>query len=231
MGVLIALGLSLIVIKGRTAREDISLNMAGLLAPVVAVVPTTDVGTCWSVAPNPLPLLADGRPASWVVTNIDNNFYALLATGALGLAVGLILARLVNGGFGESIQKLERTTLLSLVFTGVALAAGLAMILYWKSFYTEAHLLAAILLFAALIVAVISKAVEHRAKSPRRYFPLYSAVAVLMLLGGGVIVLAEIGHEHGMLVLEAYELLLFAVFWIVQTVDNWNEEVAGSAAA
>jgi hypothetical protein len=45
VGSMIAVGLSLIVYKGR-AWEDACLNFAGMLAPVVAVVPTTDVGRC-----------------------------------------------------------------------------------------------------------------------------------------------------------------------------------------
>jgi hypothetical protein len=85
VGSMIAVGLSLIVYKGR-AWEDVCLNFAGMLAPVVAVVPTTDVGRCWSVAPSPLPVKADGSLADWVVTNIDNNIYALLIAGALALA-------------------------------------------------------------------------------------------------------------------------------------------------
>ena len=39
-----AIGFCLIVIKGSTAWEDTCLNVAGMLAPVVAVVPTSDAG-------------------------------------------------------------------------------------------------------------------------------------------------------------------------------------------
>jgi hypothetical protein len=55
VGALMAIGLSLIVIKGSTWPEDVCLNVAGMLAPVVALVPTADHGTCWSVEPIPLP--------------------------------------------------------------------------------------------------------------------------------------------------------------------------------
>src|SRR5918996_3258587 len=60
VGCLIAVSLSLIVYKGRSTWEDASLNFAGMLAPVVAVAPTTDVGCCWSIAPSPLPVKDDG---------------------------------------------------------------------------------------------------------------------------------------------------------------------------
>jgi hypothetical protein len=63
VGGLMAIALALIVIKGSTTWEDATLNAAGMLAPVVAVVPTADVGRCWSVAPGPSPVGTDGRLA------------------------------------------------------------------------------------------------------------------------------------------------------------------------
>src|SRR6266705_2138388 len=64
VGTMIAVGLVLIVYKGRRPGEDVCLNFAGMLAPVVAVAPTTDVGKCWSIAPSPLPIRADGSLAT-----------------------------------------------------------------------------------------------------------------------------------------------------------------------
>src|SRR5688572_22472438 len=55
VGVLMAIGLMLIVIKGNNELEDGCLNVAGMLAPVVALVPTSDHGRCWSIPPSPLP--------------------------------------------------------------------------------------------------------------------------------------------------------------------------------
>ena len=88
VGVLMAVGLCLIAIKGSTTWEDATLNAAGMLAPIVAVVPTSDVGTCWSQTPRPLPVNDDGQLADWVVANIDNNITALIVTGIVGLVVG-----------------------------------------------------------------------------------------------------------------------------------------------
>ena len=80
VGMLMAIGMCLIVIKGSTQWEDAALNAAGMLAPIVAVVPTSDVGTCWSQTPIPLPVKDDGELADWVVANIDNNVTALIVT-------------------------------------------------------------------------------------------------------------------------------------------------------
>src|SRR5437867_185942 len=123
VGVLIAVGLSLIVYKGRTSLEDVCLNFAGMFAPVVAIAPTTDVGRCWSIAPNPLPVQADGSLATWVVTNIHNNFYSLLIAGGVGLAVALILAIVVRGTVRAPLE-VDRGASLSLFFTGLALLFG-----------------------------------------------------------------------------------------------------------
>jgi hypothetical protein len=226
VGGMIAVGFSLIVIKGRSNFEDNCLNFAGMLAPVVAIAPTTDVGHCWSVPPSPLPVNEDGSLANWVVTNIDNNFYALLIAGAIGLAVALIIAILVNRGFRGTVEKVEPGTKRSLAITAAALAFGWWLINNWDDFSTRAHGFAAVLMFVFLIGAVSSKAVEHRKKPTKLYFPLYSAVAVLMAIGGAAIAIFRIGAEHTVFVLEAFEIVLFAVFWIVQTWENWNEEVS-----
>lgn len=229
VGGMIAVGFSLIVIKGRTSWEDICLNVAGMLAPVVAIAPTTDVGDCWSVEPNPLPVI-DGSLASWVVTNVNNNFHALLIAGAVSLVVAVVVAIAVNRGVGALLEGPARGTTLSLAVTAVMLAVGWWLIADWSAFYSRAHGIAAVLMFAFLIGAVAGKAVEHRRKSTA-YFPIYSSIAVLMVVGGIAVPWLRIGGEHTVLVLEAYEILLFAAFWIVQTVENWDEEVMSSSLA
>ncbi len=91
VGGLMAVGVSLLVIKGSTRREDVMFNIAGILAPVVGVVPTSSVGECWSLEPTPKPTDGEGNPAPWVIANIDNNIQALLLAGIVGMiAVGLI---------------------------------------------------------------------------------------------------------------------------------------------
>ncbi|MGH3366230.1 MAG: hypothetical protein ACRDOY_03415 [Nocardioidaceae bacterium] len=40
VGALLAVGLGLVAIKGREGPEDLMLNLAGMLAPLVALVPT-----------------------------------------------------------------------------------------------------------------------------------------------------------------------------------------------
>jgi hypothetical protein len=224
VGAMIAVGLSLIVYKGRSTWEDASLNFAGMLAPVVAVAPTTDVGRCWSVVPTPLPVKPDGSLAEWVVTNIDNNIYTLLIAGFIGLGIALITAMAVDPK--APIDRRERGTWVSLGITFLALLFGWWLIRNWADFNTRAHGSAAVLMFAFLIAAIVVQAIEHRRAQDKRFFWVYTAVAALMTVGGILIPATRIFDEHTVFALEAYEIGFFAVYWIVQTIENWSEKVA-----
>lgn len=234
VGSMMAVGFALIAYKGEHSLEDICLNFAGMLAPVVAVAPTTDVGRCWSVAPNPLPV-QNGSLAPWVATNVDNNFYALLIAGAIGLLVAVLIAIRVNRGNRAPEERIESGTIWSLVVTGVALFIGWMLIRSWGDFNTRAHGFAALLMFVFLILAIIVKANDHlheheRADNVNRdrdrvWFRIYATVAALMILGGVLISWTRIFKEHTVFALEAYEIAFFAFYWLVQTAENWKEKV------
>ncbi len=71
-GGLVAIGVSLIAIKGSTDLEDVLLNLAGVLAPIVAFVPTTPPeGGCPSV----------GVDVRYAELYIDNNVLAYAIGG------------------------------------------------------------------------------------------------------------------------------------------------------
>jgi len=143
----------------------------------------------------------------------------------------------------------ETGTWISLVLTGVLLLMGWALIWYWDDFYTRAHGLSAVLFFVFLWFAIVfnvkthwetRKALEGKEKGSfsvrltrfwgnlkeqKRFFWLYAAVALLMAAGFLLIPLIWGGAEHMLLGLETWEILWFAVYWIVQTAQNWDEEV------
>jgi hypothetical protein len=227
VGSMIAVGLSLIVYKGRTAWEDGALNVAGMLAPVVAVAPTTDVGRCWSVVPSPLPVQSDGSLAGWVVTNIDNNFYALLFAGFIGLVIALITAIAVDPK--APLERRDRGTWVSLGAAFLVLLLGWWLIENWSDFNRRAHGWSALLMFAALIMAIVVQAIGHRREGDRRFFRVYVSVALLMIIGGALIAATRVFGEHTVFALEAWEIGLFAVYWIVQTAENWNERAVERA--
>jgi hypothetical protein len=154
VGVLMAIGLCLIVIKGSTAWEDATLNAAGMLAPVVAVVPTTDVGQCWSQSPGRLPVDEDGNLAPWVVANIDNNITALLITGIAGLLVAAVIASIATSNLRAVAEVGDAGTRRGLAAAMAFLLVGAGLFVWWDDFSTRAHGIAAVLMFLFLALAV-----------------------------------------------------------------------------
>jgi hypothetical protein len=225
VGVLMAIGLALIVIKG-PPLEDICFNVAGMLAPIVAIVPTTSAGTCSSILPEADPA-PGGELASWVIKKVENNFYALAFVGFVGLTFACYLY-LRDRKSETPIQQLDKNMRISAVITGGILVILMGtIVVFGTEFFTHVHLPAAGLMFAALIVAAIAKARERKGSSTV-YFGWYSAVAGLMFFGGiaAAAIPGALGSDHVILFLEIWEIAMFVVFWVVQTKDNWEEEPA-----
>src|SRR5438128_565726 len=153
VGSMFVVAYSLIIYKGQGSLEDAFLNVAGMLAVVVAVAPTMSVGSCYSIAPNPLPK-EGGSLANWVVTNVDNNFHALIIAGVVGLGVS-VLIWLKNRSTPEGRAEIEPGTGWLLLSTGVVLLAASWLIEHWGDFYTRAHGFAAVLMFAFLAAAIL----------------------------------------------------------------------------
>lgn len=227
VGSLCAVGLSLIVYKGRTVAEDAALNGAGMLAPVVAVAPTIDVGGCYSVPPNPLPKEAD-ELAGWVVTNIQNNFNALLIAGAIGLVVALMIAvvtaRLADQTIIVTFRRVDLATRISLFGTGAALLLGWSLSVFWDDFDTKAHGWSAVAMFGFLILAILFRAWSYRQQN-EPVWRVYVGIAILMVVGAAVIVGTRVFGRHTVFWLETWEIFWFLAYWLAQTVRNWRETV------
>jgi hypothetical protein len=224
VGMLLAIGLCLIVIKGSTVAEDATLNAAGMLAPIVAVVPTTDVGTCWSERPPSFPVTDDGELAGWVVANIDNNITALIITGIVGLVVAAVVATIAARDLRAIAQVGPVRMRLGLLSAMAFLVVGAVVFALWDDFDTRAHGLAAVAMFLALAAAVGLNAWQRR-RDPRArvYVWTYGSIAAAMVLSAAVIVPFGSDWTHMVLVLEGVQILLFALFWLVQTREHWHE--------
>ena len=219
VGGLMAIGLCLIVIKGSTAWEDSFLNFAGMLAPIVAVVPTSTAGTCWSIEPDPLPI-ENGSLAPWVIANIDNNMKALIVVGIAGLVVAMLIG-LLSGALQQALRAGGWGTLVGLVGAVTIVLGVWFAFLWWDDFYTKGHSIAAITMFVFLALVVAINAQKH-AGDRGVYFWIYTVIAVLMVLIALAIFAAKSSWDHAVLVLEAIEIALFAIFWLVQTVEHWD---------
>lgn len=221
VGALIAVGLSLVVVKGRTEPEDALLNVAGMLAPVVAVVPTTEVVTCWSAEPARFPV-DDDAFAMVFRAAITNNMGALLLTGALALLVTAVLGSATRGGPRMAMQSLEpgsRWGLYAAIALVVAATAGLR---WWSGFDMHAHDIAAGSMFACLAAAVWINGRTAARSGQGGYHAAYRMIAVAMVAPAALLLPAFDGFAHRVFVVEAIEIGLFAVFWLLQTRQFWT---------
>lgn len=240
---LCAVGVSLIVYKGSTRTEDVLLNFAGVLAFAVALAPTGRPVPCRPGLPIPADLTA----------GVNNNVGALLIAIAAGLAfygsVHLtqpdppddynVPPPIDVRRFGGAVQwVLARTaTLLSFLETWLPLFLVLGLFAYfaaftanWKWFINQRHDIAAIAMFVAIILVVLHyaayAAARRRAGNKRgRYVGLYLGIAVAMIVTlvlAGVLEFWE--RPLGVLVVEAACILLFGLFWVVQSIDLWRIE-------
>ena len=222
VGTLTAMGVCLIAIKGRDRpREDLMLNLAGMCAPVVALVPT------------PLEDASCGGATRCVpeafVPGVVNNVQALLVVGVVGV---LFAARTVRRDTNE------RGDLLAI---GVS-AGGLVAFALWfafgrDSFLDYAHYGTAVPMFGLIVAVALvnaAKVDEFVAAGgtlavghAETYQKAYRAIAYFMgaVIGGALVlfvVKAVTGSEpfaHWVFVVEALLLTAFTAFWILQTLQ------------
>lgn len=217
IGVLVTMGASLLALKGNTDGEDVLMNLAGMLAPGVAFVPTVASGVCGSAA------AGDG-----IADAVANNMPALFVTGAAVGVAAFLIARADAERRPASPQSRW-----GLALTVAVLGGGIVwFVVDRESFLARGHDAAAIPMFLAIIVVVwlnardVSRAVQQGSMSPdrSRYVALYRAVAAAMLVALVVTVGLSLltGSTSLVLWVEVVLLVLFAVFWVIQTVELWN---------
>lgn len=221
VGALVGIGTCLIAIKGRRGAEEVLLNFAGMFAVVVALVPTPlDAAMCTDE-----PYCLD------VPERVGNNIGTLLLVGGLVLALSTWPRR----------RDLRSREGWDLWLTWLTWAATGVWLLAWPaSFLTVAHYAAAILLFACLVgvawingsdLAVTAQALGRlRGMSAAAYRVWYRWIAVLMaavlVVGLATMVLLDRYlpdlFPQTLFVVETLMMLIFALFWTLQTIQFWD---------
>ncbi|MGJ9423879.1 hypothetical protein [Aeromicrobium sp. CF3.5] len=214
VGVLVALGLSLIAVRGR-GIEDVLLNLAGLLAPIVAFVPTSSTG-------DPLP-------------DSDNAVRSLIIVGAIGVGFAALTARRLGG---EQRRQAELG-----VISAASVIAGFAgwLAAAPDSFHTAAHYVAAVGMFAAFVVVArlnATSASDHEETPLVAMLPAARRAAAYRLISWSMLITVLAAAALGLLDLagvvpiplwllwaESVLLVLFAAFWVLQTVEYWTDGV------
>lgn len=228
VGSLCAVALAMLALSGRSVEQAL-LDVAALLAPVVAFVPTPisagDISGVAVACPGEGSCIPDE-----IVPEVANGMVSLAAIGVIGVLGAVVLA------------VIQRTL-------GVALAWSLAvagllvvgMVGWWtlspETFLLGAHYVATIGFFVLIAAVAALAAVRPAARTRRRHRILRTAYA---LIAGGIVL--SLVFVVGIVVLqaagtdlvsadgpplfflgEAVALLLFAAFWAVQTAELWNE--------
>ncbi|PPI07416.1 hypothetical protein [Rathayibacter sp. AY1B8] len=225
-GALFAVGVALVVLAGRSVRRFLLL-LAGMTAPVIAIVPVPlaseelqrlEGAACPAGGASCLPATAADEVAA--------SLPAYLVTAAAVLVASVILLALD--------RVLDRW---ALVRTAIA-AALLIALAAWStlpSFLRLGHYAAAGVFFLLIAVTAGLHAVAVREEgasgpgTPRFYSRCYAVLAVLIAAVDAALVLllltgrgAELLGEQWLLLGEAVALALFGIFWVLQTVENWD---------
>lgn len=224
VGTLIAIAFALISILGNTPRQDLSLNIAGLTAPGIALVPAAFPATghnrCGSVD---LAFKSEG------VTN--NGLAYLLMLLIAGIAVGVVTRRSSRSkpeqrDKGEETMSTIRSRNLRLGFLvswGMGLAGTLWFFLDRDSFEDHGHLASGGVMFVSISVTAILAASTSSGKTRFGYWIVVGLIASGPIVGGALLLF---GDPTWLLWMEVMMLVGFAGFWAIQTVESWNEEKA-----
>jgi hypothetical protein len=230
VGTLVAVGVALIAIKGRPGWEDTLLNVAGALTPVVAFAPTP-LSPATSEAAE---AVERGVPAEYV-PGIINNVWALLVVGALALVLAAVLAVRNGELHGANAVGIGVFAVLLVAFAVWFLVSGKD--LGGAKFLDLAHYVAAIPLFGIITLVVEINARRSgerdgdRLLRPSVYKGTYRSIAVAMgatIIGAIVLFFLQSSDASSvpagwLFWVEAVLLLLFIVFWVLQTLDYWKD--------
>lgn len=222
VGSLCALGAVLIAYKGHSPEEDVLLNFSGFMAFVVAMVPTVPDGLC---GPN-----AYSQSATEIAMAVRNNIWSLILVAVLAAVVVVVLRRTSAGrrapGAGRPAM---RTIVVTVICAGILLGELTLFLVLRDRFIALSHGIAAGTMVAGVIAVMVLNALRaderhgggEGAKYRRTYILLAVALGVLLVLTV-VVALTLTGFDHLILIAEVIIILLFGVYWLVQTVELWN---------
>jgi hypothetical protein len=222
IGAVCAIGTLLIVYKGSRDTEDILLNLAGILAFVVAFVPTSR------------PVLLCGESALPVGAVTDD----AVIDNVWALVIALVLARVASWWMYRRTRTGRTRSPLGEVATWIqraVLAVGvLTLILAPQWFVANAHGVAAVTMFVSFIVTVLINAFlagrqdEDKCPNTRTYQHAYQVISLAMavtLVAAVAVHLLLDGFNHAVLVVEVALIAEFGAYWLVQTVELWNTSI------
>lgn len=218
VGALMAVAVCFFALSGRGV-ERVLLDVAAVLVPLVAIIPT-------QISPGSVPGI-DSSCDDGAGSCVPDSFDAAVDTGVVtyllvGLLVLLLAAALALAG-----QVDRAGTVVSLAIAGVILlAVWLAWWLAHDAFLRWAHMASAVGFFGIIAaVAVVNAIAPTGRDAPRWLKGTYIAIAVALgIVVSGMPLYGELhaGAVFGVFVGEVLALVLFAAFWILQSVQYWR---------
>jgi hypothetical protein len=239
VGALIGLGASMIALQGMTHAEDQFLNLGGIFAIVVAIVPTgrgadfqTAVQACRESGGTLLTHLASKNLDCPTVlalvdatrANVENNMAALLIVGGLTLILTAVI--LLKGKAAKHRTK-GRWWVLGGFYAAVLVwllgLIALAVSVDWLAGHGH-YIAAGGLILSILLVAGANAhrrgerpSVGDALRSPPAY--RYTWIAGAMLVVAGVLIVLWLTNVISLFWVEILVAFMFVLFWIVQTID------------
>jgi hypothetical protein len=245
VGALIGLGACMIALKGTNEVEDAFLNLGGMFAAVVAVVPTsrgadyrTAVRACEqadSPALQDLDCPTVRTLAEATRANVENSTVALLFMGALAL-LAMVLFFALKDRRTPGAKFPWWAFVASLVVYGFV-AGAFALSRAW--FIDNAHYIAAVGLLVCIVVVAVANALR---RDPERQETLnavpgalvrsrdrYAWFARIMLGAAAVGIVLWLLDWISVFLLEIVVAAFFVVFWMMQTIERWGDEAPPAA--
>ena len=210
------MGVCLIAIRGSTDPEEVLLNVAGVLAPVVALVPT-GAGPTDMCTKHPL------EGGDTLLPYINNNLVALAIALVAAMLIGIVTILHADRDRRPQIRSPRR---LGVPAQRVILAAGIVWYAAFRSsFLDHAHGGGASVLFLLVGVVVLINGLSAPNRKYRRGYLIVAVAMAVAFVGIFVVGIVNSGWRHQVLWLELVELSLLVVFWSMQTAELWDAGV------
>jgi hypothetical protein len=212
--------------RGNDSVEDVFLNIAGMFAAVVAIVPTSR-GNDFEQAVEACkkdPMTDQDCPSVSTLeaatkANVENNMWALLAVAVLGVLASFFIARRLRRA--DPDYKEPRWGFW--VAGPILVAAAATFIWATEWFIDHAHYIAAVGLFVCILIVAVANATRGEEKKvpaslkvANRYAWIAWTMVLVAAVGAGLLAFDQIS----LFLLEIVIALLFAVFWAVQTFER-----------
>jgi hypothetical protein len=255
IGTLVALAVCFIAIRGATEWEDVLLNVAGVMAAIVAFVPTEpSPNVCQQVTlfePPGMTSVTAQPPGTTVnlgerLDFVSNNLRALMFAGSIAF-VAAVVGYLIANKLGHVTIRWPKSgtelwddwlsgtgrgsTAIGIVLGGLILLVAMVWYLgYTQNFLDHAHQWAAIGIFVLVWFVVI---LNNRGTPSPVFRTAYRVLAWLMPLAFVVIKIIRVidgDWRHDLLVLELLEVAALIAFWTAATVEHWKSGVPAGTA-